>query len=219
MEVDVLSHDGVIRTVLLSGVILPHEKAGFAIFKDFSATAPSHRRMREIAHQDDLTGIANRRGLRERWQVEMHSDPESPVAFLMLDLDDFKPVNDHHGHAVGDAVLRVVAKRLADAVRQTDLVCRLGGDEFGILLVAPGDQHRIEMVCNRILQSIAEPINVNGLVVCVQASIGGCRYPDQARDKREMLQRADLALYRGKQVGKKGSWQWFGDALVSTPNS
>lgn len=219
MEVDVLAHDGAIRTVLHSGVILAREKIGVAIFKDFSAVAPSQRLLREIAQKDDLTGIANRRGLRERWQIETHSSPGGKIAFLMLDLDDFKPVNDRYGHAVGDAVLKVIAKRLTDAVRQSDLVCRLGGDEFGVLLVAPGDTDRIAMVCNRILKSVGEPMIVDGVEILVQASIGGCLYPDQARDKREILQRADSALYQGKAVGKKGSWQWYDENREPTPAS
>lgn len=215
MEVDVLAHDGAICTVLHSGVILARERIGVAIFKDFSAVAPSQRLLREIAHKDDLTGIANRRALRERWLIETHSNPGGRLAFLMLDLDDFKPVNDRYGHPVGDAVLKVIANRLTDAVRRDDLVCRLGGDEFGVLLVAPGDTDRIARVCNRILNSVAEPIIVDGLEISVQASMGACLYPEQARDKREILQRADSALYQGKVVGMKGAWRWYGESRES----
>ncbi|VFR58005.1 diguanylate cyclase/phosphodiesterase (GGDEF & EAL domains) with PAS/PAC sensor(s) [plant metagenome] len=143
-----------------------------AIFKDFSAVVSSQRLLREIVHSDGLTGVANRSGLRERWEVETHNNPGVALAFLMMDLDDFKPVNDRHGHAVGDEVLKIVAKRLVEAVRSNDLVCRLGGDEFGILLVAPGGAGQIKVVCDRILSSIADPIIVGDLVLGVSASMG-----------------------------------------------
>ncbi|RDS87723.1 GGDEF domain-containing protein [Pseudomonas fluorescens] len=219
MEVDVLAHDGVIRTVLHSGVVLPREKLCVAIFKDFSTTASSQNLLREIAYIDDLTGVTNRRGLRERWKLETHNDPEVRLAFLMLDLEDFKPINDCYGHEVEDVVLQVVAQRLERAIRRTDLVCRLGGDEFGILLVPPGADEQIQMVCDRILASVAEPITVGDRALSVGISIGGCLYPDQAKDKRELLQRADMALYQVKKTTVRGSWRWFSEATMPQDGS
>ncbi|WP_323370023.1 GGDEF domain-containing protein [Xanthomonas campestris] len=136
MEIDVVTSGGSIRTVLHSGLILHDEKLAVAIFKDFSGVQSNRRQLLELIYRDDLTGVSNRRGLRERWHAEVSEDPQRRLAFLMLDLDDFKPINDSYGHAVGDTVLQIIAERLKGAVRETDLVCRLGGDEFGILLVA-----------------------------------------------------------------------------------
>lgn len=180
MELDVLTKDGMIRTVLHSGVIIPDEKLAIAVFKDFSNVQLRQRQLLELAHRDDLTGTVNRRGLRERWILETSTNPDRKFAFLMLDLDGFKIINDAHGHDIGDAVLRVIADRLNGAVRKKDLVCRLGGDEFGLLLVEPVNFSGLEMICQRILHSIAAPIEVDNLKLNVGISIGGCTYPDNA---------------------------------------
>jgi diguanylate cyclase (GGDEF)-like protein len=211
MEVDVLTNTREILTVLCSGLILPQEGLAMLTFKELSTVGSRLRQLREMAHRDDLTGVFNRRGLRERWKVESTNAPKRQLAFLMLDLDHFKSINDSHGHAVGDAVLQTVAARLEATVRQTDMVCRLGGDEFGILLVAPEGVEQIKIVCERILKEIATPIIVGEACLQVGVSIGGCLYPDQAQNKREVLKRADQALYQLKKGGAKGSWRWFGD--------
>lgn len=203
MEIDVVTSEGSIRTVLHSGLILHDEKLAVAIFKDFSGLQSNRRQLLELIYRDDLTGVSNRRGLRERWHAEVSEDPQRRLAFLMLDLDDFKPINDSYGHAVGDTVLQIIAERLKAAVRETDLVCRLGGDEFGILLVAPSDLSHIEMVCSRILESVNTPLLVDNLKLSVGVSIGACLYPDQAADKHELLRRADRALYQIKRTGEK----------------
>ncbi|UEC01697.1 sensor domain-containing diguanylate cyclase [Burkholderia vietnamiensis] len=204
MELDVLTKGGTVRTVLLSGVILPDEHLAIAIFKDFSTVQSRRRQLLELARRDDLTGAANRRGLRDKWILETSAHPNRQLTFLMLDLDGFKIINDAHGHAIGDAVLRVIADRLKSVVRKEDLVCRLGGDEFGLLLVEPVNTHRIETICQGILHLIAVPIQIDNLALSVGISIGGCTYPDNARNMHELLQRADWALYQIKQSESKG---------------
>ncbi|QJW56482.1 putative signaling protein [Serratia plymuthica] len=211
LEIDIITQDGSICTMLHSGLILPDEQLGVAIYKDLSAVESNRQQLREFAYRDDLTGVSNRRGLGERWEEEITRNPACRLAFLMLDLDEFKPINDSHGHATGDIVLQIIAERLKVVVRGSDLVCRLGGDEFGILLVAPGNTAHIEKVCERILESVNAPIQVGDLVMTVGVSIGVCVFPDQASDKRELLQRADQALYESKKARAKSSWRWFAD--------
>lgn len=213
-EVDILSGDGQIRTVQHCGLILHEQRAAVAIYKDISEFKRDNRVLREYAFLDPLTGVANRRGLQERWRDETRGDRQRRFAFLMVDLDGFKPINDRLGHDAGDAVLCVVASRLKAAVRDVDLVCRLGGDEFGLLLTTAEDLGQIEVVCQRIIMSLSEPMEVNGSIVRITASVGGCLYPDEASDKRELLQRADRALYRIKKSGK-GGWGWWHPKLLT----
>ncbi|WP_437883905.1 diguanylate cyclase domain-containing protein [Pseudomonas sp. LRF_L74] len=214
IEIDILSGDGHLRTVLHCGLILHEEKLAVAIFKDISDIRRQNQLLRSFAYHDSLTGVANRRGLQERWRDETTRPVPRRLAFLMVDLDGFKPVNDTHGHGVGDEVLRIVAARLKAAVRDGDLVCRLGGDEFGLLLAAPDSCEQIAAICKRIVDSLAKPIEVGEQTIHISSSVGGCLYPDQAANKRELLQRADLALYRVKQSGK-GNWGWYADSTIT----
>lgn len=208
IEVDILSGTGEIRTALHCGMILPRHKVSIAIFKDISGVTHDHRMLREYAFLDPLTGVANRRGLQERWNEEATVRPGRRLAFIMVDLDNFKPINDTYGHETGDTVLGIAAARLKAILRDSDLVCRLGGDEFGLLLAAPENQDQLDMICRRILLSLTTPIHTGSLSLQVSASIGGCLYPDHADNQRELLQRADMAMYEVKKTGKSG-WRWW----------
>ncbi|MEQ4619549.1 MAG: GGDEF domain-containing protein [Corticimicrobacter sp.] len=213
IEIDILSGTGEIRTALHCGMILPRQKVSIAIFKDISGVTHDHRMLREYAFLDPLTGVANRRGLQERWSEDATIQPDRRLAFIMVDLDNFKPINDTYGHETGDAVLGIAAARLKAILREKDLVCRLGGDEFGLLLAAPEDQAQLDMICRRIMLSLTAPIHVGPLNLQVSASIGGCLYPDHAGNQRELLQRADMAMYQVKKTGKSG-WRWWSAATA-----
>jgi diguanylate cyclase (GGDEF)-like protein/PAS domain S-box-containing protein len=152
------------------------------------------------AHSDQLTGVGNRRALQQRLDPLLSSSEDSPDAvgwsLLFVDLDNFKQVNDALGHAVGDAVLVSVASRLSRLVRSRDLVCRIGGDEFVLILgtAAAGDVRRAE---DRIRRSLAQPIAVGAVEVRISASVGSA-IPRPDDSSRELLARADAAMYRDK---------------------
>lgn len=211
IEIDIRSGDGQVRTALHCGLILHEQKLAVAICKDITRLKRDSLLFKEFAFLDPLTGIANRRGLEQHWRDATSVPQQRRLAFLMLDLDGFKPINDTHGHLVGDAVLCTIAKRLKRVVRDSDLVCRLGGDEFGLLLDVPERLERMDDICQRIIDLVGEPIVLADRTVRVTASMGACIYPDQAADLHQLLQRTDLALYEIKK-SRKGRWQWWAPA-------
>ena len=161
-------------------------------------------RLAHIAHHDALTGLPNRalfmdRATQALAQGRRHA---TPVAVLFVDLDGFKAVNDAHGHAVGDALLREVARRLAGNVREGDTVARLGGDEFTILLPSIAHEYDAAVVARRILESLAEPWAPDLAPLAVTTSIGINVVPDGAGDVESLLRDADAAMYRAKAAGK-----------------
>ena len=120
---------------------------------------------------------------------------------LLLDLDDFKPINDRYGHAAGDEVLRAVSQRMVDCVRGGDLVARLGGDEFAIILQEPSSAGT-EAVAQRIVAAIGEPVPVDGRPLTVGVSVGVARCAPAGDDLDGLLGRADAAMYEAKAAGK-----------------
>jgi diguanylate cyclase (GGDEF)-like protein/PAS domain S-box-containing protein len=161
-----------------------------------------HRReevLRRDALSDPLTGLMNRSALldhleeAERWSAATGSS----LTVLYVDLDRFKPVNDRHGHVVGDAVLRVVAERLRHSLRADDVVARLGGDEFVIVSRAANDAADGTALARRLRQVITAPVHVEGLTLSVGASIG-IHTAAPGERPGEVLERADAAMYRAK---------------------
>lgn len=156
------------------------------------------------ANEDALTGVANRaRFFTELRQAPSVGGPE-PTAVLYVDLDGFKPVNDRHGHAAGDAVLVEVARRIGAVVRPTDLVARLGGDEFAVLCAGVAGVDEATAIAERIVAVVAEPMVVAGARIAVGASVGVAVTDSPPGDA--LLDAADQALYDAKAAGK-GAWR------------
>ena len=166
------------------------------------ALAAAHDRLAHLAYHDHLTGLAN------RVQFEGHLDlalararrDGSAVAVLFIDLDGFKRINDGHGHAAGDAVLRAVGQRLSAFTREGDVVARLGGDEFLMLapLAAGDDAAVVRALCDRVRDELARSIDVDGAQLQVAGSVGVALFPHQAATGEELIRAADLAMYRAK---------------------
>lgn len=158
---------------------------------------------RQLAHSDALTGLPNRRGFDRpsRRVLAAHGNGTLPLALLFIDLDGFKAVNDHLGHHVGDELLRVVGARLAHAVRDGDLVCRHGGDEFLCLLPHLGRPERAAAIAAELLKVIAAPCQLGEHSVSVTASIGVALYPRDGITVGALLQAADAAMYVAKAQG------------------
>ncbi|WNV89312.1 GGDEF domain-containing protein [Umezawaea sp. Da 62-37] len=160
----------------------------------------SQEQLRHQAFHDPLTGVANRELFRERLTAALRRG--EPVVLAFIDVDGFKTVNDNYGHAEGDAVLRIVATRLQDCVRDQDTVARLGGDEFGVL-VESGDVDPSE-IGNRVLDALKTPHQTQGREHEVRASVGIAHRDDHADavTADDMLGTADAAMYTAKRLGK-----------------
>lgn len=171
-----------------------------AVLKDLSAQQREEEALRQQANIDGLTGLANR-GKFYRSVEEILISP-APATVLMIDLDGFKDVNDTLGHTLGDAILCEVANRLSQLVSSEDLVARIGGDEFAILLANVTDAATAMHVADAVLATIAQPINVDGNEVRVAASCGVALAPTQAQEALELVGNADLALFKAKSNGR-----------------
>ena len=159
---------------------------------------------RHMALHDALTGLATRRLLGDRLNsaVETARRHHKGLALLMLDLDKFKDINDTFGHHAGDEVLRVTANRLLDAVRKSDTVARIGGDEFVILLPEFGDRQAAENIAEKLVAALSVPISFEEHLVPVTVSVGVCTSPAGELDADELLKNADIALYLAKERGR-----------------
>jgi diguanylate cyclase (GGDEF)-like protein len=156
--------------------------------------------LRHQASHDELTQLANRALFSERVDAALGAGSADPLAVLLVDLDDFKTVNDTLGHDTGDALLATVAGRIRQCVGPDDTVARLGGDEFAVLLRPPCDDG-VDAAAERILGSVAEPAIVNGYHLLVQASIG-IAVARPGDDPGTLLRNADIAMYTAKERGK-----------------
>jgi diguanylate cyclase (GGDEF)-like protein/PAS domain S-box-containing protein len=152
--------------------------------------------LRHAAEQDALTGLLNRSGF-DRRIGDLVAGASRSVALLLVDLDDFKPVNDTYGHQCGDELLSAVARRLEQCVRAEDVVARLGGDEFGIICLGLGD---VEPIARRITRSLGRPFPLPSVQVQIGASVGAATGPSS--ELRTLLPNADAALYHAKRTGK-----------------
>ena len=166
------------------------------------------QRLAEMAHHDMLTGLPNRRMIDERLEKELHRIQRNRLglALLFLDLDGFKPVNDAHGHQIGDLVLAEIARRLLETVRDVDTVARLGGDEFLILLNdTEKPQEAAERVAQQCISALSEAIGINDLSIHVGVSIGiaTCTGEQAATmTVKQLISQADNAMYRAKAEGR-----------------
>ncbi|MDD3352194.1 diguanylate cyclase [Zoogloea sp.] len=156
------------------------------------------------AHFDLLTGLPNRVLMQERIDKMLrqarHND--SGVTVLFIDLDHFKPINDEHGHDVGDVVLRQVAQRLKDLFREDDTVCRLGGDEFVVAIPGDLDPLAWETVAAKVVRSLSVPFLVAGQALNISCSLGVARFPADGENAEALISHADQAMYRAKNQGR-----------------
>jgi diguanylate cyclase (GGDEF)-like protein len=164
-------------------------------------------RTAELAHQaghDPLTGLANRTRIHQFMDdaIKAARRRGEMFALLLLDLDSFKDVNDSLGHDSGDRLLREVARRLQEQVREGDMAARLGGDEFCLLLRDIDDAEQAAEVAQRCLDALAEPLALKGMAIGVRGSIGIALYPDDAGETNALLMAADTAMYAAKHGGK-----------------
>ncbi|GAB2181993.1 hypothetical protein DLREEDagrD3_22160 [Denitratisoma sp. agr-D3] len=174
------------------------------VFTEITELKNTQRNLERLVNFDALTGLPNRILAMDRLQQALSNATRynRPVAVCFLDLDNFKPVNDLHGHACGDALLVEVAGRLTAAVRGGDTVARLGGDEFVILLTELEHGYELAPALGRILDSVAKPYEVYGAEFQVTATLGATIFPRDYGDAETLLRHADIAMYRAKRAGR-----------------
>ena len=155
-----------------------------------------------LAYHDPLTGLPNRIKFGELVQKAILSGQheQRPVALMLMDLDNFKDVNDTLGHNCGDSLLQHVSVRLRGALFASDMVARLGGDEFGILLPKLASADDVDRVIKKLQDCLKAPFMIDGIPITVEASIGIAMMPQHADDANTLLQRADIAMYRAKKM-------------------
>jgi diguanylate cyclase (GGDEF)-like protein len=162
--------------------------------------------IRRLAYYDELTGLPNRTLFNDRLQGALTRARRNGhrMAVMMMDLDRFKEVNDKLGHTVGDRLLQGVGKRLTVTLRESDSVCRLGGDEFLLLFPELEGQEDAGMAASRLLSAIREPFLLDGMQLCITTSLGIALYPDDGTDRDTLVRNADIAMYGVKGDGRDG---------------
>ena len=175
-----------------------------ALFSDITEKRKSEELIWRQANFDTLSGLPNRDMFRDRLEQEVKKTirADLPLALLLIDLDQFKEVNDTLGHAVGDMLLKEAARRISACVRESDSVARLGGDEFTVVLSEISDSSHIDYVAQKIIKKLAEPFHLGSEVVYVSASIGITLYPIDASDIDVLMKNADQAMYLAKSKGR-----------------
>ena len=175
-----------------------------ALFHAFAELAERVLDLRDSQLRDPLTNLPNRRLFMDRLQHGMHQSQrrQQLMAIGIIDLDGFKNINDHFGHAAGDQVLMAVAKRIKTLLRHSDTLARLGGDEFGLVLTDLNDITNAELTVKRLLECLGRPIRIEDKNLLVGASIGLTIYPLDDADSQELLRHADMAMYQAKDAGR-----------------
>lgn len=164
----------------------------------------NQKQLRHLAEVDPLTGLSNRyffdEGLKQA--IADAARTNETIGLIFLDLDKFKHVNDTLGHAAGDELLKSVAMRLKKIVRNEERLCRLGGDEFGIIIQHLRNPARARLLTQRLLEVFAKPFIISGRELTISSSIGIATYPDCATTPNQLMKCADVAMYRSKEAGR-----------------
>ena len=181
---------------------------------DISERKAAEEKTRYLVYHDPLTGLSNRLAMHERltYALSLIGHNKKQLALMLIDLDNFKTINDTLGHLTGDQLLVQVARRLSATVRQEDLVARLGGDEFVILLPDISSSTDAAHVADKVLSSVAEPYSINGQQLRTSTSIGICLYPNDATEAQELVKKADVAMYHAKAQGRN-NYQFFTEKM------
>lgn len=186
------------------------EKLYVGIASDISELVNTRERLARLAYYDMLTLLPNRALFQDRLHhaISQSRREKEKLALIVVDLDNFKTINDSLGHAAGDAMLVTVAQRLQACVRDSDTVARLGGDEFAVILMDAKGAEEMARVAEEIIAALSTPYPVNEYDIAGGASLGIVFYPDDGHDAEALLKHADVAMYRAKESGRN-TYQFF----------
>ncbi len=186
--------------------VRPQEDVIICIAQDVTERNKMETKLRELAHTDALTKVANRTLFFEKFEqsILLAKRQHEKIAMLFIDLDDFKQVNDQYGHEVGDVVLCEVVQRIRMAVREADLLARIGGDEFVLMLYDCATLEQAQQVAEKVLFVLERPVKASGVDVIVGGSIGISLFPDHGTEVSTLLKAADKAMYSVKTTSKNG---------------
>jgi diguanylate cyclase (GGDEF)-like protein/PAS domain S-box-containing protein len=175
-----------------------------AIASDISERISAEANLRHVAEHDPLTGLPNRVLLRDRFlQAKARAERQRTlIGILFLDLDHFKQINDTHGHAAGDLLLQQIAGRLTPAVRASDTVTRIGGDEFIVMLPDLEHGREIAAISDKLLKAVRAPYHLDGKVLDMTFSVGSCCFPEHGTTMDQLFRCADQAMYSAKRGGR-----------------
>lgn len=208
-EFRLLCKDGTWKWTLSRGMVISRTLDGkplrmIGTHTDISERKSSENQLLQLAHYDQITNLPNRVLFLDRFQQVLTNAHRynQPVTLMYLDLDRFKEVNDTLGHDMGDILLKEVAERLMKCVRADDIVARMGGDEFTVILNNVNHQINTERITQSILDKLTEPFDLGGEVVYISASIGISVYPANGTEVDALLKNADQAMYFAKQSGR-----------------
>lgn len=190
-----------------------------ASFSDITDMKAAQQRVHYLAHHDALTGLLNRFSFEERLTQVLNTASRNGehLALMFIDMDRFKIINDTLGHQAGDALLMEVARRLTSHVRRSDIIARIGGDEFVVVLTELADDLLAAQVARALQQSLVLPYDVKGQEIYSSPSIGISLYPTDGSDGDTLLRKADMALYHAKASGRN-NYQFFTSALNTSAN-
>ncbi|GAB4303137.1 MAG: EAL domain-containing protein [Desulfuromonadia bacterium] len=186
-------------------ITLPRGGRGIVwIAHDIRERKGHEERIRHLAFFDPLTGLPNRALFQDRFTQAIHisTRQKRQIAILLIDLDRFKEINETMGHSVGDELLKQVAGRLEVTVRRSDTLARLGGDEFVVMATGAAEAEGVSILAQKLLDRIAEPLDLSGREIMTTASIGISLFPDDGEDVDTLLSQADMALYAAKEKGR-----------------
>lgn len=186
-----------------------------AFFTDITTKKADERKIKQLAFSDALTGLPNRLALKKNLDrtLAMASQSSGTVAVLMLDLDDFKQINDTTGHARGDELLLLLTSRLKKQLGEADSLARLGGDEFVLVFAQVDNTNRAARKTHQILSCLSDkPFDLGESQVFTSASIGIALFPQNGKDSETLLRHADMAMYEAKKSGRN-TYRFFSDEL------
>ncbi len=208
MEIEIIKHDGDLMPVVFSVAGVESEfgdtLGGIIHIVDITERVRVEEALKYMATHDALTGLPNRRLFSDRVELEMaHARRnQQKLGLMYFDLDYFKRVNDTFGHRVGDHLLQLVGKRLADLLRESDTVARMGGDEFILLSPEMAKKEDAAPIAKRVMEALREPFEFDGHRVHVSTSLGIAVFPDDGENVDELMKHADMAMYQAKEQGR-----------------
>lgn len=197
-----------------------HLKSGIkyiANIRDITERKQAEKNLRQLAHKDPLTDLPNRNLFGDRMQYAIANARRNQQKFylMFIDLDHFKTINDTHGHAAGDYILKQVARRLMTCTRENDTVARMGGDEFAVILTNITSLRHTKNIAQKILKALSSPYIIDKQKLYISASIGITEYPDDGKTMKDLLKKSDRAMYNAK--AQRNDFEFFSNA--KNPNS